>query len=576
MSNIPRPEYPRPQFVRDAWDNLNGVWQFEVDQGDTGEERGLLNKARLDEEIVVPFCPESKLSGIGSTDFMRAVWYRRAFHTQPEQRGKRVLLHFGAVDYDCTVWVNGVRVGGHLGGYTPFVFDITPALADGENILTVRARDDTRSPMQPTGKQSAEHFASQGCFYTRTTGIWQTVWLEYVNPSYLSSVRFRPDAANDRLYVSAQAVQAAGCILRVETFFDGQPTGGDSVLVRGGIADACVRVTGRHYWNVSEPNLYSVQLTLEKDGQVLDRLDSYAGLRDVRFDGMRFLINERPVFQRLVLDQGFYPDGIYTAPSDEALKNDIALSQAMGFNGARLHQKVFEPRFLYHADHMGYLCWGEMASWGLDVSHHEATEVFLRDWLTEIKRDFSAPSIIGWCPLNETWDVQGRKQMDDVPRTLYRVTKALDDTRPCIDTSGNYHVETDIFDLHEYEQNPDVFASYYGKNAPLLYDRLAQRQTYEGQPTFLSEYGGIWWSDTDDTGWGYGQRPASREEFLDRYRRLTDTLLDNPAHFGFCYTQLTDVEIEQNGLYTYDRKPKFPVAVIRQINARPAACEKEA
>ncbi|MBR5225822.1 MAG: beta-galactosidase, partial [Clostridia bacterium] len=264
----------------------------------------------------------------------------------------------------------------------------------------------------------------------------------------------------------------------------------------------------------------------------------------------------------------------YTAPTDEALRGDIELSMAMGFNGARLHEKVFEARFLYHADHLGYLCWGEMANWGLDHSEDYALSDFLNDWIPAVKRDFSAPSIIGWCPLNETWNQNLRAQREDVIRMIYRITKSMDPTRPCIDTSGNYHVETDIFDLHEYEQDVEKFASYYGAGAPLLHDRYAKRQTYApGLPVFISEYGGIWWSDEDQAGWGYGERVKSREEFLARYKGLTETLLFNPDHFGFCYTQLTDVEQEQNGLYTYDRKPKFAPAVIRAINSQKAACE---
>lgn len=574
MQTIPRPEHPRPQFTRPSWQNLNGTWQFEIDQGDTGEERGLLGKPRLERDITVPFCPESRLSGIAYTDFMRAVWYRRAFTVPKEYAGKRALLHFGAVDYDCTVWVNGEKVGAHRGGYTSFTLDVTDALTSGENTLIVRARDDTRDPMQATGKQSFDRYASHGCFYTRTTGIWQTVWLEYVPQSYIASVRYTPDAENNRVYISVDVINGGGCTLKAETSFKGAATGDASAAVRGNTVSLCVDVSGAHYWNVGEPNLYDVTLSLTRSGQTIDTLDSYFGLRDVRFEGMRFFINDKPVFQRLVLDQGFYPDGIYTAPTDDALRADIEMSLAMGFNGARLHQKVFEARYLYHADHMGYLCWGEMANWGLDVSSHEATGVFLQQWLEAVARDYSAPSIIGWCPFNETWDTEGRPQKDDVLRTVYRATKALDNTRPCIDTSGNYHVETDIFDVHEYEQNPAVFAGYYQKGAPLLYDRLKERQTYGGQPVMVSEYGGIWWSDTDKEGWGYGQRPATREEFLARYRALADTLLDNPDHFGFCYTQLTDVEIEQNGLYTYDRKPKFPPEVIRAVNARAAACEK--
>ena len=338
-------------------------------------------------------------------------------------------------------------------------------------------------------------------------------------------------------------------------------------------AELTVPLTKLFLWESGNGRLYDLQLQLVRDGEVLDSLSSYFGMRSVSFDGMRFLLNGKPVFQRLVLDQGFYPDGVYTAPDDEALRRDIELSMAMGFNGARLHQKVFEPRFLYWADRMGYMVWGEMASWGLDISEIGAANAFLKEWPDVMTRDFSSPAIVGWCPFTETWDYQGRRQNDDVLRLVYRLSKALDPTRPVIDTSGNYHVETDIYDVHDYEQDPAVFAAHYGPGSVPIYERFPDRQCYQGQTVFVSEYGGIRWSD-DISSWGYGEAPKTEQEFLDRYRRLTDALLDNPDHFGFCYTQLTDVEQEQNGLYTFDRRPKFDPALIRAINARKAAMEK--
>jgi len=569
---IPRPEYPRPQFVREGWMNLNGAWQFEIDHGDSGRKRGLVQKEKLDGEILVPFCPESSLSGVGYTDFMSAVWYKRAVTLPEAAKGKRVILHFGAVDYLCEVWVNGTSVGTHKGGYTSFSFDITDALREGENVITVCAQDDTRSGHQPSGKQS-HTYESYGCFYTRTTGIWQTVWMEWVNPCYIREVSLTPHAAQGT--VTVKAITGEPCTLRACAYYEGRAMGEASVATDGCTVETIIDLKETHLWDVGDPKLYDLMLELIQDGQVVDRMESYFGLRSVELCGMRFLLNGRPVFQRLVLDQGFYPDGIYTAPTDEALRRDIELSMAMGFNGARLHEKVFEARFLYHADHLGYLCWGEMANWGLDHSEDAALADFLNDWIPAVKRDYSAPSIIGWCPFNETWDQNGRAQRDDVLRMVYRITKAMDPTRPCIDTSGNFHVETDIFDVHEYEQNPEKFRACYGAGTKLLYDRFEKRQFYKpGMPVFVSEYGGIWWSDTDKDGWGYGERVKSREEFLERYRGLTETLLGNPDHIGFCYTQLTDVEQEQNGLYTYDRKPKFPPEVISAINSQKAACEE--
>lgn len=573
---MPRPEYPRPQFVREGWMNLNGQWGFEIDHGVSGKERGLVEANTLSQTIQVPFCPESKLSGIANTDFMASVWYKKTVVLPQAAKNKKVVLHFGAADYHCQAWVNGQSVGTHQGGYTSFSFDITHALTQGENLITIQCIDNTASPMQSTGKQ-AQRYHSYGCFYTRTTGIWQTVWLEWMNPAHIGQVFYTPDFDNTSLHVRAQVCKASGHVLKIESSFKGEATG--SLTLKAdidGFIEGTLPLSASHPWCCETPNLYDLTLTLEKNGVAVDALQSYFGLRTVSFDGMKFILNGKPVFQRLVLDQGFYPDGIYTAPSDEELKNDILLSQAMGFNGARLHEKVFEARYLYWADQLGYLCWGEMANWGLDVSDHASLSPFLQEWIQSVNRDYSAPSIIGWCPFNETWDVGGRAQRNEVIQTVYQVTKAMDSTRPCIDTSGNYHVQTDIYDVHDYEQSPEEFEKRYGNDAPLIFDHLGKRQTYQpGLPVFVSEYGGIWWKPGEEEGWGYGVRPKSEEEFLDRYEKLTKILLNNPNHFGFCYTQLTDVEQEVNGLYTYQRKPKFDPRIIHKINTQKAAIEKE-
>ncbi len=569
--DIPRPEYPRPQFVRSEWLNLNGTWEFEIDQGYSGRKRGLIERS-LESRIIVPFCPESELSGIGSKDFMRCVWYRRSFILPDSAAKKCVYINFGAVDYRCEVWINGISVGTHEGGYASFGLNITDAVREGENIVVVCAEDDTRDTMQPSVKQSTR-YESHGCFYTRTTGIWQTVWLEWMDENHLDKVFLTPELPNCAGHIRARIHGGTGCTLRASASYLDEPMGAAEVKVNAGWAEATVSLTQMHLWEIGNGRLYDLNLALVRDDQVVDAMSSYFGLRSIGFDGMHFMLNGKPVFQRLVLDQGFYPDGIYTAPADEELRGDIERSMAMGFNGARLHEKVFEARFLYWADVKGYLCWGEMANWGLDHSDIRALDAFSKEWLQVVERDYSAPSIIGWCPFNETWDFQGRRQNDDVLRMIYRITKALDSTRPVIDTSGNYHVESDIHDVHDYEQNPDIFRSRYEAGTEPIFERFRDRQQYHGQPVFVSEYGGIRWTD-DKSGWGYGEGPRTEEEFLARYKGLTDVLLDNPDHFAFCYTQLTDVEQEQNGLYPYDRRPKFAPALIRANNSRRAACEE--
>lgn len=574
MQTTPRPEYPRPQFVRQGWMNLNGTWQFEMDFGGSGRARGLVEKEKLEREILVPFCPESRLSGVNYKDFMEAVWYRRSFTLPKEAAGKRVLLHFGAVDYKCEAWVNGQSVGVHEGGYVSFTFEITAALREGENTLVVCADDNVRGGRQPGGKQSSI-YQSHECHYTRTTGIWQTVWLEWVNPVYMEKTRMIPDAANGSVYLDATINGcAAGMTLEAEASFAGQAEGKTVVAVDGNHAKLNLTVANKHLWNAGEPNLYDLKLTLKKGEEVVDMVDSYFGLRTISFDGKKCLINGKPVFQRLVLDQGFYPDGIYTAPTDEDLKRDIELSLAMGFNGARLHQKVFEQRYLYWADKLGYLCWGEMASWGIEPSRGHSMPIFLREWLESVERDFNSPAIVGWCPYNECWGESNDGMRQLTLQMTYRATKAADPTRPCIDTSGGLHTETDIYDIHDYEQNTEVYAKRYQPGAE-LYDPYKRRQHYDGKlPMFISEYGGIGWTD-DPTAWAYGGWPTTPEEFVARYDGLTSALMQNPEHMGFCYTQLTDVEQEQNGLYTYQRKPKFPPEKFREINQRKAAIEEE-
>ncbi|MBR3928818.1 MAG: beta-galactosidase [Clostridia bacterium] len=571
---LPRKEYPRPQFVRKGWMNLNGQWQFEIDHGGSGRARGMVEKDEYSGKIIVPFCPESSLSGVGYTDFMRAVWYKRAFTLPAEAKGKRVFVNFGAVDYLCEVWINGVSVGTHRGGYVGFRFEITKALKDGENVIVVCADDDLRSGRQPYGKQSPR-YESFGCSYTRTTGIWQTVWLEWANETFLENVRLTPDAANASLLIEAEiSGNTDGVTLWAQAAFDGEYECEIETAANGKNAQMLMLIENVHLWNVGEGNLYDLTLSLRKDGKEIDRLDSYFGLRSVSFDGMKCLINGKPVFQRLILDQGFYPDGIYTASTDDELKNDILRSMAMGFNGARLHQKVFEPRFLYWADKLGYLCWGEMASWGADPKDGWILPTFLDEWIQIIKRDYSVPSIVGWCPWNETWGESGNGQHAETMRMTYRVTKALDRTRPCIDTSGGIHVETDIYDTHDYEQSVEIYKERYAPDAPIIYDQFKGRQHYTpGLPVFVSEYGGIGWNP-DGKGWGYGTGPKTEAEFIARYKGLTDALLDNPNLMGFCYTQLTDVEQEINGLYYYNRTPKFDPEIISAITSRKAAIEE--
>lgn len=570
--NIPRPEYPRPQLVRENWVNLNGEWDFEIDNALVGQAKKYELRDSLDQKITVPFCPESKLSGIGNIDYMNCVWYRKAIDIPAEWAGKRIMLNFGAVDYHAIVYVNGKKVGENRGGYIPFSLDITDALKEEGNYITLCAIDDTKGGHQPVGKQSRDYY-SAGCAYTRTTGIWQTVFMEPVDKYHVEKIKIIPDIETVSAELTVQLSKyAVGCRITVEAFFEGTPMGIASTVVNSMSSVLSLPLMEKHLWDVGQGNLYDLKITVEKDGAILDEVTSYFGLRSVALTDRKFLINGKSVFGRWVLDQGFYPDGIYTAPTDEDLKKDIVCSMQLGFNGARLHEKMFEPRFLYWADKLGYLVWGEHGNWGLTTWDLTEIRNWLPEWMTFVERDFNHPSVIGWCPFNETWDVDGRRQSDDLIKLCWQVTKAMDPTRPVIDTSGNFHVGpyTDIYDIHDYDQNVESYTANNGKG---VHETFKDRQKWYGQPFFISEYGGIGWS-LGSGAWGYGNAPKTEEEFIERYKGLTEAMLKNPDCCAFCYTQLYDVEQEQNGLMSYHRQFKFDPAIFHAINTQKAAIEE--
>jgi len=582
---IPRPEYPKPQFRRDTWLNLNGAWAFAFDfenQGLSGHWEQ--DPAKFDKKILVPFCPESKLSGIHYTDFIPAVWYRRTFTLPESWRGKRVFLHFGAVDYETRAWVNGKPVGRHWGGTVSFEFEITQTVKPGENVLVVYAFDDVRSELQPSGKQSRRR-ESYGVMYTRTTGIWQTVWLEARPQRYLRSVHIVPELDNHR-FVLTPVIAGDGQDLTFQATLlaaDGKQLAKVRAVAASGVPQS-LDVADPRPWCPQDPYLYRLRLELVKDSKVIDRVHSYAGLRKFHIEGNRLLLNNKPIFLRFVLDQGFYPDGIWTAPSDAELKGDIERSLAAGFNGARLHQKVFEERFHYWADRLGYLTWGEFSDWGgvHQFANPQGVLNLEREWRDVVLRDRNHPSIIAWTPLNETAGAARNhyEAYSRAVRSIYRNTHAIDPTRPLNTSSGYVHVLTDIFTVHDYEQDPEAFRRRYEAVSPATPEKVFVRfpdisAPYEGQPYVVDEYGGTFWTKDyarhpEKAGrgrsrWGYGKTAVQVE---DEIKALTDVLLANPNIFGFTYTQLTDVEQEVNGIYTYDRKPKGSQ---RHLHLRPQA-----
>ena len=584
MSSIPRPEHPRPQFERDDWLNLNGEWTFAFDFGHSGRDVGreLFKSKGFDRKILVPFCPESRLSGVGYTDFIEDMWYHRKITVPEAWAGRRAILHFGAVDYEAEVYIDGVSVGTHFGGTVSFEFDITPYVTPGAvHDLVVRVHDSTRGAGQPGGKQCLA-YKSRGCHYTRTTGIWQTVWLEAVGPVGLKSCQIIPDFDGARFIVTpSYYAVAAGYRLRA-TLLDGEAAVATAEVSALDGVPIVLPVADPKPWSPESPFLYDLRFeVLDAAGAAVDTVKSYVGLRKVHIEGDRFFLNNKPLFFSLVLDQGFYPDGIWTAPSDEALRRDIELSMAAGFNGARLHQKVFEERFHYWADKLGYLTWGESSSWGVSTSQIRDARNFLPEWAEIVRRDRNHPSIIAWSPFNETSPDLDPYQHNRTQIDAYQITKALDPTRPVNDSSGYTHAITDLWTVHNYsrpdklvelDQGPGkVWANSWNAST----EASLRQYPYRGQPYINDEFGDLKWIPPDrcpfaDNTWGYGADIPDLEAFYKLLSDEVDVMLRVSNLSGWCYTQLTDVEQEQNGVYCYDRTPKFDMARIREIFMRRA------
>jgi beta-galactosidase/beta-glucuronidase len=447
--SIPRPEHPRPQCERSDWRNLNGSWTYTFDFGKSGAERGFASSKGFEAEITVPFCPESKLSGVGHTDFIEMMWYHRRLEIPPEWGGKKILIHFGGVDYESEIFIDGKPVGRHWGGAVSFCHDISNLVEPGGvHDLVVYVRDDTRSGIQPGGKQSPEYsFKRKRCHYTRTTGIWQTVWLEAVHPLGLRDFQIIPDLDESRLIIIPRFHSVRRGLSFSVAILDGAKKVAEANVDAVDGVPLVLELKDPKPWHPDSPFLYDLQLDiLDEEKRKLDRVRSYAGMRKVHIEGNEVFLNNQPIYQRLVLDQGYYPDGIWTAPTDGALRRDIEISLAAGFNGARLHQKVFEERFHYWADRLGYLTWGEFPSWGAHVTDEVSARNLLSEWAEMVVRDRNHPSIIAWTPLNETRFIspnprqQCRLQVD-----LYELTHALDPTRPVNDTSGYIHVKTNLW-----------------------------------------------------------------------------------------------------------------------------------
>lgn len=581
VQNKPRAEYPRPQFVRQDWLCLNGEWDFAFDDNHIGERQHWERETGVfGHKITVPFAFQSKLSGIEDTGIHDVVWYRKTFEVPKAWAGRRLLLHFGAVDYAAKVWVNGQLAAVHEGGHTPFQADIGDLLQlEGMNTIVVRAQDFSKDLTLPRGKQFwLEKSAS--IFYTRTTGIWQSVWLEPVSDIHLKKVKMTPDIDRDEIRIASFVeglYEAKDVQLEISISFDGKLVAQNSQLVAHAYESRVIRLNVfaehgfGHLWSPEHPNLYDVTFRLLRGSEVLDEVNSYFGMRKISIEQGKLYLNNHPYYQRLALDQGYFPDGLLTAPGDEALKADVQWAKKLGFNGVRKHQKTEDPRFLYWCDKLGLLLWSEAAN-AYDYSE-EYVRRFTAEWQEIIERDYNHPCVVAWVPLNESWGVpkvRSDSQQQHHGLTMYHLTKSLDETRPVIYNDGWEQMKTDLLTIHDYESRQEVLEQRYASIESAVQGTPGGRQlfvggaSYEGQPIIISEFGGIAYKKSNWEGWGYSGA-ENEEDFLNKLRAVVDGLYASPIVRGFCYTQLTDVEQEINGLLTYDRQPKAPVEQIRAI-----------
>lgn len=588
-----RNEYPRPQLERKDWINLNGEWTYKIlmrppHQASRGDFPREEQSKGFGDKIIVPYPPESRLSGVEEKDLITCIFYHRQLAIPEQYQGKQILLHFGAVFYHARVYIDGRLIDFHDGGSSSFAVDITAAVKPGSSHdLVVRADSNLQDGSVPSGKQSS-FFKSYGCMYTRITGIWQTVWMEALAPGSIQKLNLVPDIDQETLTLMPEfypdSASTEGRILRIAvTDQAGRPVASwEGQAVNG--AMPVLSIPGCTLWSPDHPHLYRVSLkVIGGKGEIIDEVQSYAGMRKVHIAGGQFFLNNKPFYQRLVLDQGYYPDGLWTAPDDAALKRDIELSKSAGFNGARLHQKVFEQRYYYWADTLGYICWSESPSWGLDYNTEGLPpRNFLSEWAELVSQNCSHPCILVWTPFNETGSFTNPLAHRRLHRDAYRLCKMIDPScRPVNDSSGYLHFITDVWTSHTYEQDPALLKKQQaldGDGKP--YRNIPEHEAaYQGQPYLVDEYGGIKWDpatqledsaahDQNLLSWGYGEAPKSLEEFYARLEALTDALLQTPHIQGYCYTQLTDVEQEKNGIYFYNRTEKFDMERIRRVFSR--------
>lgn len=588
-------EYPRPQFMREDWVNLNGNWQFAFDDETIGKERKwYLKDPEFPLEIQVPFAYQSEFSGIHDTKFHDVVWYKKEIANISRHNNKEVILHFGAVDYRSEVYVNGSYVGGHEGGHTPFSLTITNFLNFENDVLAVRVEDPSEDETIPRGKQFWKE-ESESIWYTRTTGIWQTVWLEFLDTAALQSVKYHTSVTKAEVIMDFETTaQSLGKELEVSISFNQMEIVNDRILIKDkefsrGFKLYKNKILAHNFhgeknswdWTPENPSLFETTFKIidTNSQKCCDKVISYFGLREIHVENGKVYLNNRPYYQKLVLDQGYWPEGLMTAPSDDSFIEDIKLAKEMGFNGCRKHQKVEDPRFLYWADKLGFLVWGECAS--VPSFDDKAVKRIANEWFEIIDRDYNHPSIVTWVPLNESWGIpdiccDAKQQAHSL--ALYYQIHSLDHSRLVISNDGWEMTKTDICAIHNYAHGINAEDKKYEQFKQDLYSKdsilastpsnrkvYVNGYSYEGVPILLTEFGGIGFKTGDQSGWGYTSAKDS-DDFLREYTRVLEAVYHSKVLNGYCYTQLTDIEQEINGLLTYDRVPKCDLKAIKAIN----------
>lgn len=572
------PGYPRPQFVRAAWQDLCGEWDLCFDDADAGERLGWQRGFAPTHTIIVPFVYSCEASGIGDGAEHDAVWYQRHIDI-PSEKG-RVLLVFEGSDYETTVWLNGERVGSHCGAYARFSFDVTDAVKAGKNLLVVRVRDDSACD-KPRGKQSWTGRCEE-CWYLPCTGIYKPVWLDLpAQESYLAGVKITPRLEDDSVTFDFTCEGCRGAeIIRAQVSFEGKFVAEGTIAVRRPCetlrldlrSDAVFFKTRQ--WSPARPNLYDVRFFLEREGRTLDEVGSYFALREVRTDGNRILLNNNATYFKLVLDQGYY-DGSLLTPKDEAeLERDVVLAKELGFNGVRKHEKTEDERYFYYADVYGLFVWCEMPSFYL--YNDRAAQRALTEWGEIVRQFYNHPSVVCWVCCNESWGVGNvalQPAMQNFTQAMYFTAKTYDPFRPVVSNDGWEHTRSDLLTLHQYQQDAALFTSYFCEPERLTQGwckgrgkmPFAKGFSYTGQPVLITEFGGASFAPASQ-GWGYGGQLGGVEEWLERLRSLMQAVQSLDGCAGYCYTQLTDVMQEKNGLLYSDRTPKAAAERIKKIN----------